>query len=239
VETTEANLKAIKEAQSSQAEKLNRVEGQVASLVKNWEAWREQANRSLSQMGDLERRLGSLEQEMGRMKEAYRQPSVTPPPQASKEAKTASPAEAPPPAEAKEAPGSKGAVASTSGSGGVDIYNRAYADYNQKNYDLAISGFRDYLAVYPKGIRSAQSQYWLGECYYSQTKFKEAIDEFDAVLRNYPDSDKARDALLKKAFCYGELKNAATGKAILKEVLKKYPDSEAARKAESRLKELK
>ncbi|MFH0871736.1 MAG: tol-pal system protein YbgF [bacterium] len=239
VETTEANLKAIKGAQSSQAEKLNRVEGQVASLVKNWEAWREQANRSLSQMGDLERRLGSLEQEMGRIKEAYRQPSMTPPPQASKEAKAASPTEPPLPAEPKEPTGSKGAVAPAPPPGGDEIYKSALDDYNRGAYDLAIPGFRSYLSQYPKGSLAANSQYWLGECYYSQKKYEQAIAEFEGVLRNYPASEKAPSALLKKGYSYLGLGNMAKGKEILMEVLDKYPKTREASLAKSRLANLK
>jgi len=239
VETTEANLRGMKEAQASQAEKLNRVEGQVASLVKNWESWREQANRSLAQMGELEKRLGSMEQELRRLKEAYRSQGTTPPEAGNKEIRIGGSTESGPRTEGKEVTASKEPATSAPPPGGKEIYDRAKADYDREDYELAIWGFRDYLTKYPKGSYAVNSQYWVGECYYSQKKFKEAIAEFHAVLENYPKSEKAADALLKKAFCYHELKGLDTEKAILNEVLEKYPKTEAARIAKSRLGNLK
>jgi len=238
-EKTETNLKALQEAQSSSAERLGRLEEQVKVLVKSWEGWREQADRTLSQAAGMEKRLRDVEAELVAVKESYGRPGTITSPSDRGQAKpetATQPASLP---REREVPGSPEDSATADIRGGDEIYKAAYADYSSKNYELAISGFRDYLNRYPDGSLADNSQYWVGECKYSQGKFKEAIAEFEKVLKNYRKSGKAPDALLKKAFCYRELKDVATARMILNDVLEKYPATEAAKKAKLELANLK
>jgi tol-pal system protein YbgF len=236
VETAESNLRAIREAQSSYGEKVNRVEGQVASLVKSWEGWREQSDRSLSHATGLEKRLEAVEAELRQLKEACRSSSSVSPVGAKETAERAAGSVLLPPE--KEVAATREGVGSASPVGGDEIYRAAYADYTQGSYDLAISGFGDYLAKYPKGSLAANSQYWLGECYYSQKRFKEAIIAFEAVLKNYPKSPKAPGALLKKGYSYLGLGDVAGGKGALMEVWEKYPKTREATLAEDMLRKM-
>ncbi len=238
-EKTDTNLKALQEAQSSSAERLGRVEEQVRGLVKSWEGWREQADRTLSQTAGMEKRLRDAEAELIAMKESYRRAETNVSTSDKGHAKPeAVPQPANPPRD-KEVSGSNENTATVDIRGGEKIYSAAFADYLREDYELAISGFRDYLDRYPDGRLADNSQYWVGECKYSQRKFKEAIAEFEKVLKRYPKSEKAPDALLKKAFCYRELKDLAAERAILNEVLEKYPATEAAKKAKIGLANLK
>ena len=237
-EKTETNLKVLKEAQVSSAERLGRGEEQIKVLVKNWEGWREQADRTLSQTAGMEKRLRDVEAELVAVKESSSRAgiNVSTPDKGSAKPETAQPASSP---REKEVSGSVENPVTASISGGDEIYNPAYADYLMGNYDLAISGFRSYLTKYPKGTLAGHAQYWLGECYYSQKKFEQSIAEFDAVLNKYPSSRKVSSALLKKGFAYLELGNAAKGKSALKEVLEKYPRTQEASLAEARMAKLK
>ncbi len=78
-----------------------------------------------------------------------------------------------------------------------DIYNRALNEYNQKNYNSAISEFSDFLALYPTSKFAPNCQYWLAESYYSKDNKAAALQEFKKVVKNYPNSDKAKDAQIK------------------------------------------
>ena len=234
MDAAEGNLKSAREAQASYEEKSRVWEGKVASLLKSWEAWREQADRALRHVEEIGKRLGELEAEVRTLKESSAK-SVPPASPAGLKGKEEEKTVSPPAPAGKETADSGEGIPPASSPGGDEIYKAAYGDYSRGAYDLGISGFRDYLAKYPKGSLAANAQYWVGECYYSQKEFKEAIAEFEAVLKNYPKSEKAADALLKKAFCYHELKDPATEKAILNEVLEKYPKAEAARMAKTRL----
>jgi tol-pal system protein YbgF len=241
LETIEANLKTAREAQSSQGEKLGGLEGQVTGLVKNWEAWREQANRALSQTGGLERKLGAVEAELRSIKEAVARSSPSGSSVSLKESSEPSTGKPAPslPSVTKETLPSGGGAATPAPLGADEIYRSAFADYTQGSYDLAISGFRSYLSKYPKGTLAANAQYWLGECHYSQKRFDQAIAEFEAVANNYPGSQKVPSSLLKMGYSYLEMGNASKGKMVLGELVDKYPKTREAFLAKSRLANLK
>jgi len=238
-EKAEANLKALQEAQSSSAERLGRTEEQVRALVKSWEGWREMADRTLTQAAGLERRLGVVEAELVRVKEAQGRSGTGLSVSDSRRSKPESGSELIPPLKEKEKSGAAEYPATAGLPGGEEIYKAALDDYARGDYDLAISGFRSYVAKYPRGTLAANSQYWLGECYYSQKKLEQSIIEFDTVSKQYPSSEKARSALLKKGYAYLASGNVAKGKSALREVMEKYPGTQEASLAESRMANLK
>ncbi|MBM3284642.1 MAG: tetratricopeptide repeat protein, partial [Candidatus Aminicenantes bacterium] len=55
-----------------------------------------------------------------------------------------------------------------------DLYNTAYADYLQGNFDLAIDGFKIYRDNFPESPLADNALYWIGECYFSQRNFEAA-----------------------------------------------------------------
>lgn len=118
------------------------------------------------------------------------------------------------------------------------VYQMAYNDYLKGNYELAISGFRSYISLFPKDIFVSNAQYWIGECYYGLGKYKESVVEFDGVINNYPHSQKLRAAWLKRGFAYLEMGDKEKGKQSLKELLERYPNSEEAKRAKEKLDQL-
>jgi tol-pal system protein YbgF len=183
--------------------------------------------------------LGVVEAELVRMKEARSGSGAALSTSDSRRSKPESGSELMPPLKEKEKSGAAGHPATAGLPGGEEIYKAALDDYARGDYDLAISGFRSYVAKYPKGTLAANSQYWLGECYYSQKKLEQSIIEFDTVLKQYPSSEKARSALLKKGYAYLASGNVAKGKSALREVMEKYPGTQEASLAESRMANLK
>jgi tol-pal system protein YbgF len=120
-----------------------------------------------------------------------------------------------------------------------DLYKNALSDYAKGNYDLAIDGFRNYIALYPKTSLIPNAQYWLGESYYSQRKYDDAIKEFEHFVTQHPDNSKVASALLKQGYAYLELGNASRGRAVLSALVKRFPRSPEARLAKERLSKFK
>ena len=120
----------------------------------------------------------------------------------------------------------------------MQVYQAAYRDYQRGNYDLAISGFRDFAAKNPNSELSGNAAYWIGESLYSQKKYREAIQQFDSVVTRYPKSDKVAGALLKKGYGYIALGEKSQGIVQLQYVVHEHPTSPEAALARQKLKSL-
>ncbi len=62
----------------------------------------------------------------------------------------------------------------------METYQAAYRDYQRGNFDLAIEGFRDFLATSPQSDLADNAAYWVGESLFSQKKYRDAIEQFGA-----------------------------------------------------------
>jgi tol-pal system protein YbgF len=120
----------------------------------------------------------------------------------------------------------------------MQVYQSAYRDYQRGNYDLAISGFRDFAARNPNSELSGNAAYWIGESLYSQKKYREAIQQFDSVVTRYPKSDKVAGALLKKGYGYIALGEKSQGIVQLQYVVHEHPTSAEAALARQKLRSL-
>jgi len=120
----------------------------------------------------------------------------------------------------------------------MEVYQAAYRDYQRGNYDLALSGFRDFLTKYPNSELSANAEYWIGESLYSQKKYSESIEQFNAVVNKYPKSDKAPAALLKKGYAYLAMNDRPRAIVQFQYVVHEYPNSRESALAKDRLRQL-
>ena len=120
----------------------------------------------------------------------------------------------------------------------MEVYQAAYRDYQRGNYDLALSGFRDFLAKYPNSELSANAEYWIGESLYSQKKYSESIEQFNGVVNRYPKSDKAPAALLKKGYAYLAMNDRPRAIVQFQYVVHEYPNSRESALAKDRLRQL-
>ncbi|HET7706296.1 MAG TPA: tol-pal system protein YbgF [Thermoanaerobaculia bacterium] len=120
----------------------------------------------------------------------------------------------------------------------VDVYQAAYRDYQRGNFDLAISGFRDFITQSPNSDLADNAAYWIGESLFSQQKYPEAIAQFDSVVTQYPRSDKVPGALLKKGFSYLNINERAQGIVQLQYVVHEHPNAPEAALARQRLRQL-
>jgi tol-pal system protein YbgF len=118
------------------------------------------------------------------------------------------------------------------------LYSNALRDFTGGNYDLARQQFLDYLKYFPDNDLASNSQFYLGEIYFSQKQYKEAIQEYDKVLDNYPKSFKLAAARLKKGLALLELGQKASALREFREVVRRHPATEEERRARAKLREL-
>lgn len=130
------------------------------------------------------------------------------------------------------------AAPTTSSENPVEVYNSATRDYGKGNFDLAISGFRDFLQRNPNSDLADNAAYWIGESLYSQKKYSEAIEAFDVVVNKYAKSDKVPGSLLKKAYAYLALNDKARAIVQLQYVVHEHSKSQEASLARQKLKQL-
>lgn len=120
-----------------------------------------------------------------------------------------------------------------------DLYNQAYKDYMAGNYDLAISGFSNYLSQIPSGSLAPNALYWIGESYYSKGDYTKAVTAFESVTIDYPKSEKIVGALLKMGYSYEKMGNKEMSVVYFKKVIEQFPYSQEASLAKVKLTELK
>jgi tetratricopeptide (TPR) repeat protein len=94
---------------------------------------------------------------------------------------------------------------------GMDKFNRAFAAMERSEWEDALRGFQEVLAIIP---RHPQSYGNMGICYGHLGRKKEAIDAFDKALELDPKYEPAR--LNRRVF--GELKEGDKPPAIFKSV---------------------
>ncbi len=248
---------------------------QLTAMSTRLEAIAAELNRVSARLDDLARRL----EPGGRQSSGSRPPTsgesaVVPPPSSTPapRARVTPPAPAPsvptapaiPPAAAASPsapivpPGPRATPSASSdrsaaGATAEESYQAAYLDFSRGRYELALSGFRDFLRRYPDSPLADSAQYGIGESYYSvataattqgQTDratraLEQAVQEFRKVIVIYPRGSKVPSALYKEALSLTELKQTALARARLQYLVDHFPQSEEAPLAKERLAALK
>jgi tol-pal system protein YbgF len=113
----------------------------------------------------------------------------------------------------------------------TDLYNAANADYNSGKFELALQEFQDFLKYYGNADLAPNSQYWIGQIYYSQKKYDDAVQAFDMVLERFPENAKTRDAKLYKGMSLVALGKRSQAHGIFQDMEKQYPSTEAYTRA--------
>jgi tol-pal system protein YbgF len=102
------------------------------------------------------------------------------------------------------APAGRAPPAAAATSEAESLYSAAYTDYLAANYPLAISGFEEYLRLFPSSDLADNAQYWIGESLFSQQQYSLARTAFREVARRYPEAETVPDARFKAARCLVE-----------------------------------
>jgi tol-pal system protein YbgF len=113
-----------------------------------------------------------------------------------------------------------------------EIYNIAYTDFTKGNYELAINGFRKFLADFSD---ADNAQYWLGECYYALEDYPSALQAFKNITLNYPFSKKVPVALYKIISISRTTNDTLAAREYFKKLTDIYPNSAEAKLAKEML----
>lgn len=105
------------------------------------------------------------------------------------------------------------------------LWDNAFQDMYRGQYELAISGFSDYLKYCPKGDLSDNSQLWIAEAYYEMGENEKAIQEYDKLLKDYPDSEKRATAYFKLGRTYEKMGDTAKALEYYKVLQDDFPGS--------------
>ncbi|MFC2167070.1 tol-pal system protein YbgF [Acidobacteriota bacterium] len=119
-----------------------------------------------------------------------------------------------------------------------EVYNIAYSDYLNGNYQMAIDGFALFLEQFSSSPVADDAAYWIGECYFSQSQFEEASSQFTELILNYPEGDKIPSAYLKKGLSLLELEKRDEALSVFKLLISKYPFEDETRIAQEKIKEI-
>ena len=115
------------------------------------------------------------------------------------------------------------------------IWNMAYLDYSKGNFDIASSGFEQFLKLFPDHPSADNALYWIGECHLGLKQLEPAVRTFARLIKEYPDSDKVQSAYLKEGFILIDRGKQSEGIRKLRELITKYPISEEAELARQKL----
>lgn len=111
-----------------------------------------------------------------------------------------------------------------------DVYNTAYDLLNQKNFDGAISAFKEHLNRFPNGSFASNSHYWLGKIAMLKKDYPQAKNWFSDLITNFPGAAKVPDAQLDLGKVYFFMGDKAKARSLLNEVAA--GSSDAARLAQ-------
>jgi tol-pal system protein YbgF len=117
-------------------------------------------------------------------------------------------------------------------------YNSIYSDYLMGNFDLAITGFQDFLVTYPDSELADNAAYYLGVSYFDQGRYDQALQAFDQVINVYPRGNMVPAAHFKKATAFQELQRNNEAIEVLRRLISLFPDSPEANLARQDLQQL-
>jgi tol-pal system protein YbgF len=119
------------------------------------------------------------------------------------------------------------------------MYDTSYDDYMAGRYDLAITGFENFIQAFPRLAQAADAQYNIGMSYYNQGKWPEARDAFQKVISDYPQqAESVAQSYYKLGQTYEQLKQIDNAKKAYETAVQKYPSSTGATLASQALQRL-
>lgn len=172
-------------------------------------------------------RISSLSQELEAVRLALPQGGGAAPP--------AGGIDAPSPASGQAGSGQAASGGAAAGVSPQRLYDLAWADYVGSQYNLAISGFENYIRTYGRTEQAGDAQYFIGESYYQQGMFKESAAAYDRGISDYPNSKRIPDMYFKRGMALNALGQTDRARESWEYVVKTFPNSDAGRLARQRL----
>jgi tol-pal system protein YbgF len=115
------------------------------------------------------------------------------------------------------------------------VFDAARADYYAGQWSLAIQAFETFIKTFGSSDLADDAQYYIGETWYAQRKFKEAVAAYGHLITAYPSSNVLPDAHYKRGLALYSLGQVAEARESFAFVVKDYPSSLAGRLAKMAL----
>jgi len=109
----------------------------------------------------------------------------------------------------------------------MKLFESAQSDYWAGSYELAISGFTDYIKSFPKSDKADDAQVLICNAYLTDGKYDKAVEACDIAIRTYPTGDKIPEAYYRKGVALQALKNLDGARDAYERAIKGDPDGES------------
>jgi tol-pal system protein YbgF len=117
----------------------------------------------------------------------------------------------------------------------LTVFKDSLADYMGARYELAISGFKDFLDKFPQTPDAPRAQLYIGDSYSALKRYKEALAAYAEVVAKYKDSEAAREALFSQGNTYLLMNMRPEAEKTFRQIIGQYPTSDQAVFARQRL----
>ena len=221
-----ASLSALQHSVTTQlADQQGKVVTPITTLGTKVDQMADDFRLMQTNMADLTRRVGQLDQKLTDISSAVR--TLSAPPQV-------------PGGTIPQANTPLGAPTGTvpPGTSSETLYTNAFRDYTTGKYELAMQEFSDYLKYFPQTENAPAAQYYIGYTYFNANQYEDAVKAFDAVRERFPENPKTPDALYMKGVSLMKAGRRTDAGTEFKSFVKRYPNHELASKAHAHLKDL-
>jgi len=114
------------------------------------------------------------------------------------------------------------------------LFEIAMGDFNAGRYDLAVSGFRDFVKQFPETPQATDAEYWIAEAFYAKKEYDTAEKEYFGFVKKYPDGGKYCVSLYKLGLVYDVQGKTKSRDMVWKNLLDKCESSPEAQAVKSR-----
>jgi TolA-binding protein len=106
------------------------------------------------------------------------------------------------------------------------LFESAQSDYYAGSYELAVSGFTDYIKSFPKSDQADDAQVLICSAYLTDGKYDKAVEACDVAIRTYPTGDRIVEAYYRKGVALQALKDADGARDAYERAIKGDPAGE-------------
>jgi tol-pal system protein YbgF len=115
------------------------------------------------------------------------------------------------------------------------LYQIAYGDFNAGRFDLASTGFADFIKQFPDSPFADEATYWYAECFYGKRDYDKAEPAYSDYLRKYREGKKVCSSLYKLGLIFENKKQLEKRKMVWQKLLTTCPDSEESGHVKNRV----
>ena len=120
-----------------------------------------------------------------------------------------------------------------------EMFKAGLEKFNAGLTKTARAIFTEFIRSFPDHEKADDAQYYIGETFFSESRFVEAVTQYRKVYDDYQRGDRFREAVLRIGLCYERTNDCEKAKKIYKFARDEFKKSPEGRKAEKKYKALK